>query len=78
MERDYIAFISYRHKPLDMEVAETLHKLLEHYRVPKELRRNGEKNLGIVFRDKEELPLSSDLTENIYEALDHSEFLIEI
>lgn len=78
MEREYVAFISYRHKPLDIEIAEKVHKLLEHYRVPKELRKNGKKNLGIVFRDRDELPLTSNLTENIYEALEHSEFLIVI
>lgn len=78
MEREYVAFISYRHKPLDIEIAEKVHKLLERYRVPKELRKNGKKNLGIVFRDRDELPLTSNLTENIYEALEHSEFLIVI
>ena len=45
MERNYVAFISYRHKPLDMKIAETLHKLLERYRVPKELRKNENKNI---------------------------------
>lgn len=29
MEREYVAFISYRHKPLDMEIAEKVHKLKE-------------------------------------------------
>ena len=79
MANNYIAFISYRHLPLDTAVAEKLHKSIERYRVPKELRKSaGQKYLGRVFRDKEELPLSNDLTQDIYEALDASEFLIVV
>ena len=78
MENKYTAFISYRHLPLDGEVAQRLHKLLERYHVPKDLRKNGKKELGRVFRDRDELPLTSDLTQDIYEALDSSEFLIVI
>ena len=40
MKSRYIAFISYRHLPLDAQVAEKLHKKIERYRVPKELRRD--------------------------------------
>ena len=78
MAREYAAFISYRHCPLDMAVAEAVHKQIERYRIPKDLRKNGEKHLGVVFRDRDELPLSNNLTEDIYEALDHSRFLIVI
>ena len=76
--RDYIAFISYRHCPLDIRIAETLHRMIERYRVPRELRRDGEKSLGTVFRDRDELPLSNNLTQDIYDALDHSQFLIVV
>ena len=68
MERNYTAFISYRHKPLDMAVAEKLHQVIEGYRIPRALA--GErKKLGLVFRDKEELPVSGDLNKDICEAL---------
>ena len=78
MERKYKAFISYRHKPLDIETAVKLHRRIEHYVLPEPLRIDGEKKLGIVFRDLDELPISSNLSANVQEALDHSEFLIVI
>ncbi|MBR6526533.1 MAG: toll/interleukin-1 receptor domain-containing protein [Lachnospiraceae bacterium] len=78
MNREYIAFISYRHCPLDIAIAEQLHRQIERYTIPKELRKNGEKHLGLVFRDLDELPLSSNLSSDIYDALDHSQFLIVI
>ena len=78
MERNYIAFVSYRHLPLDMDTAKRLHRRIEHYVIPKDLRRDGRKKLGLVFRDQDELPTSSNLSNNITEALDHSEFLIVI
>ena len=74
----YIAFISYRHMKLDTAVAKRLHRLLEHYRVPSRFRKNGAKRLGKVFRDEDELPISSDLNADIYTALDRSDFLIVI
>ena len=77
-ERSYKAFISYRHKPLDMETAKKLHKRIERFTVPAELRKNGEKKPGLVFRDQDELPIANNLSENIRTALDHSEFLIVI
>ena len=52
--------------------------MIERYRVPRELRRDGEKSLGTVFRDRDELPLSNNLTQDIYDALDHSQFLIVV
>ena len=76
--QSYIAFISYRHQPVDQAVARKLHRLIEHFHVPKELRRDGSKRLGRVFRDEDELPLSTDLGESIRYALDHSEYLIAV
>ena len=78
MTRNYKAFISYRHLPLDMSVAKRMHRRIEHFVIPKPLRKNGEKKLGLVFRDQDELPISSSLNDNIRTALDSSEFLIVI
>lgn len=78
-ERDYIAFISYRHRPLDAEAARRIQKRIESYTVPKEYRaRTGGKRLGVVFRDEDELPASSSLSGSITYALDHSKFLLVI
>ena len=77
MERNYCAFISYRHKPLDMAVAQKLHRMIEGYRIPRSVP-GGRKRLGLVFRDKEELPVSGDLNQDICTALDHSENLIVV
>ena len=78
MERKYIAFISYRHAPLDSAVAKALHGLIEQFKIPKTLRKDGKRKLGLVFRDQEELPVSSDLSEDICRALDNSEYLIVV
>lgn len=78
MSYDYIAFISYRHKPLDIRIAARLHRLIEQYRLPRSLRSSGRSRLGRVFRDKDELPVSVDLTSDIRNALDHSQFLIVV
>lgn len=73
----YNAFISYSHAGDNAEIAEALHKKLERYRIPAQIRKlTGKKKIERVFRDKEELPLSANLTENIYTALDNSEYLI--
>ena len=64
----YDAFISYRHCDLDKFVAENLHKMLESYRMPADVakKRLGMKNrIERVFRDKEELPLTSNLNDPI-------------
>ncbi|MGL5677814.1 MAG: toll/interleukin-1 receptor domain-containing protein [Cellulosilyticaceae bacterium] len=76
-EYKYDAFISYRHKPLDKEIAKKLHRLLETYVAPKD---SGveKRKLDRVFRDQEELPTSSDLAANIQEALEKSGYLIVI
>ena len=78
MERRYKAFISYRHLPLDIWAAKKLHRRIERYVIPKELRKDGQKKLGLVFRDQDELPLASNLSASIETALDRSEFLIVI
>ncbi len=77
MERKYVAFISYRHAELDSAVAKQVHTLVEQYVIPRSMRK-GEKKLGIVFRDQEELPISSNLSDDICRALDNSKYLIVI
>lgn len=110
----YDAFISYRHSELDSFVAQTLHKQLENFKLPKNVARrkmvqakNGdfadtaadEREISLhagksddtesvtkavktrisrVFRDKEELPLVTNLADPITEALQNSEYLIVI
>ena len=79
MSYTYDAFISYRHGELDGMVAERLHKLLEAYRIPTALAKKlGRKKLNRIFRDREELPTSANLSDSINEALESSEFLILI
>ena len=80
-EFKYDAFISYRHSDLDKYVAENLHRLIETYKMPKpvvEKYNITDKNIRRVFRDQEELPLSSNLEDQIVEALTESKFLIVI
>lgn len=75
----YNAFISYRHLPLDKFVAENLHKYLETYKLPKSLYGKCKNHtIERVFRDKDELPLISDLSEPIDAAIKASDFLIVI
>ena len=77
----YKAFISYRHKPNDMKTAKAVHQLIEHYRIPAEIaEKHGipDRRFGRVFRDQDELPLSDNLSSNITQALDSSEYLIVI
>lgn len=75
----YNAFISYRHLPKDKFVAETLHKTLESFKLPKSLySKCNNHSIERVFRDRDELPLSSDLSNPIDAALKESEFLIVI
>ena len=73
----YKAFISYRHMSPDQDIARKLHKLIETYGIPSYLKKSlGIQKMGRVFRDQEELPLSSDLGHDIHEALDESEWFI--
>ncbi len=73
------AFISYRHTEIDKAIAEKLHKMLETYKLPGPVAKKcGKKKMGRVFKDREELPTSSNLAENIEQALENSEYLIVI
>lgn len=78
----YWAFISYSHK--DTGIADWLHQKLETYRVPKSLvgtpSREGEVPPRImpIFRDREELPTSSELGDNLHKSLQQSRYLIVI
>ena len=75
----YDAFISYRHTALDLSVAKKLHKALETYHIPKSVqKKTGKKRINRVFRDQEELPIGSDLNDNISDALKEAEYLIVI
>ena len=77
MDIHYNAFISYRHHPDDIKVAADIHRSLERFRVPKSLRK-ATKGITRLFRDKEELPITSNLTDDISSALRNSDFLIVI
>ena len=78
-QRSYCAFISYRHQSPDQEIAKALHTAIETYGIPGSVRKQtGKKRMGKVFRDQEELPLSSDLGADIEAALDRSEWFIAI
>ena len=75
----YNAFISYRHAPLDSKVAAEVQKQLERFRIPIAIRKSsGIRKIDRIFRDKEELLITSDLNETIQQALLHSDFLIVI
>lgn len=75
----YDAFISYRHADLDMQIAKKVHGGLENFKLPKSVQKaTGRKKIKRVFRDQEELPIGSDLTDNISSALAESEYLIVI
>ncbi len=78
----YFAFISYSSK--DAVWAKWLMKVLEGYRVPRRLvgtlGRDGEvpQRMRPMFRDRDELPTSSDLGSAIGDALEQSRYLIVI
>ncbi len=75
----YNAFISYRHSEKDSAIAAEVQHRLERYKLPRAIqKRTGLTKLGRVFRDKEELPITSDLNDDISFALEHSDFLIVI
>ncbi len=79
MAKHYNAFISYKHAPLDSKIASHLQRNLERFRIPGKVRKQtGFKRIERVFRDKEELPLTNNLTETITEALQNSDNLIVI
>jgi len=77
----YDAFISYRHVQPDKTIAEQLHKKLESFKLPKNVKAslaNGHTRIERVFRDEEELTIASDLAEEIEHALKNSEWLIVV
>lgn len=75
----YDAFISYRHSELDKFVAKELHRQLETFKVPKKIAKKcGKNRINRIFRDKDELPITSNLADPIMNALRMSEFLIVI
>ncbi|MDE6024203.1 MAG: TIR domain-containing protein [Lachnospiraceae bacterium] len=77
----YDAFISYRHSEPDKFVAENLHKYLEAFKLPKSILKSGKASrtrIERVFRDKDELPLTSNLEDPLVNALIQSEYLIVI
>ncbi|HYE43007.1 MAG TPA: TIR domain-containing protein [Caulobacteraceae bacterium] len=78
----YRAFISYSHK--DAAFGRRLHRLLEGYAVPRRLvgretpRGVVGPRLAPIFRDREELPAASDLSEQVQAALAASGALVVI
>ena len=75
----YNAFISYKHAENDIFVAKQVHKRLETFKIPRAVKKStGKKKIERVFRDVEELPIGSDLGNNISTALEESEYLIVI
>ena len=75
----YNAFISYKHAELDNKIAAQIEKDLEHYHIPLKIqKKTGVKKIERIFRDKDELPITSDLTDTINEALVNSDYLIVI
>jgi tetratricopeptide (TPR) repeat protein len=79
-ELRYRAFLSYSHR--DAAAALRLHRRLEAYRMPKRLvgletaRGPVPERLAPIFRDREELPAATDLSETVREALARSGALI--
>ena len=77
MIEKYNAFISYRHSLEDNKIAKEVQTQLERFHIPHKIRKlTGKKRIERIFRDKEELPITSDLNEDIDYALGHSDYLI--
>lgn len=80
VDKRYRAFISYSHR--DREAGERLHRKLEAYPVPSKLvgamTREGSvpRRVTPIFRDREDLPTSGDLSASVETALERSRFLI--
>ncbi|WP_296600364.1 toll/interleukin-1 receptor domain-containing protein [Phenylobacterium sp.] len=78
----YRAFISYSHR--DKDLAQWLHRQVESYRIPAKLTGRftavGKvpRRLRPIFRDREELPASGDLSAELSAALRQSMFLVVI
>lgn len=82
-QKNYWAFISYSHQ--DREWGDWIHKGLETFKVPKSIvgtpsKRGGEipERLFPIFRDREELPTSTNLGMQINTALENSRYLVVI
>jgi len=73
--QNYKAFISYSHR--DGKWADWLHRNLETYRFPKNLIPPPDP-IKPIFRDREELSVSSNLSRRVQEALQNSNCLIII
>lgn len=74
-ERRYRAFLSYSHR--DKQMAQWLHRKLESYRFPPGLLGEGEAGrLRPIFKDRDELAASENLSEAIQQALAESDALI--
>ncbi len=66
MIEKYDAFISYKHAPLDNRIADAIQKGLERYVLPKKVQEaTGKHKIERIFRDKAELPITSNLDDNI-------------
>lgn len=70
----YAAFLSYAH--VDERIARRLHKALETYILPMDLRKTRRHFLKPIFRDVTELSAHPSLSERIQEAINHSRRLI--
>ncbi len=79
MSTHYNAFISYKHEVKDSRIADMIQRELEHYKIPPKIQKaTGLKKIERIFRDKNELPITSNLSDTISEALNHSDYLIVI
>lgn len=77
--RAFAAFISYSHA--DTAAAARLQRRLERYRLPKNFARTGKSNsreIGRIFRDREDLAAAPSLSEAIKDALSLSQALIVV
>ena len=75
----YSAFVSYRHMPRDRQWALRIMSELEAYRTPKALQSEAfPDRIGHLFRDEDEIPASTDLSDQIKDALGKSDYLIVI
>lgn len=75
----YSAFVSYRHMPRDRQWAIRIMAELEAYRTPKALQLEAfPDRIGRLFRDEDEIPASTDLSDQIKDALARSDFLVVV
>lgn len=76
-KKRYDAFISYRHCEPDSFVAKSLEKALETLKLPKSVKSTTNvKKIDRIFRDEDELPVATSLSDQIEYALRESEYLI--